>query len=255
MKPTKEMIKAGKKHHDLKIWPEYFERVLDGTKTFEVRLNDRDFRDGDTVTLKEFEPSKDKYTGREASFTIGYVSGKLINGYVVFSLLKPAALKAQHGGWQPIESAPTTGESVLLYLYCPDKKCEGVTTGYWTEHNGGGWVYNGFLGIVTHWQPLPAPPGEAEQPQPTSEYKRGMLRGNVVLFDALNWVMHVINGTSKSGEVCSLSEFEEAMDNAMDVLKQYAPAAPAQTVEELIKSEINKLQAIRHRAIRQEAGE
>lgn len=81
--------------HELKIWPEYYARVLDGTKTFEIRDNDRSFQKGDTVILKEFDPSpvnpSDKipkgYTGSEdLEFTIGYVH-VLTKDTVVFSLL------------------------------------------------------------------------------------------------------------------------------------------------------------------------
>lgn len=38
-------------NHELKLPEPYFTAVLDGTKTFEVRRNDRSFQTGDTVTL------------------------------------------------------------------------------------------------------------------------------------------------------------------------------------------------------------
>jgi Domain of unknown function (DUF3850) len=95
--------------HELKIWPQYFSRVADGTKTFEVRKNDRGFQLGDTICLKEFDPDeewlsdnglpgqaggwinhKGKYSGRELEFTIGYVL-PIDAERVVFSLLKATA--------------------------------------------------------------------------------------------------------------------------------------------------------------------
>lgn len=42
--------------HELKIWPQYYCRVADGTKTFEVRENDRGFQPGDEVVLREYNP-------------------------------------------------------------------------------------------------------------------------------------------------------------------------------------------------------
>lgn len=87
------------RHHDLKIWPIYFERVRNGTKTFEVRNNDRDFQAGDTVTLKEFDnslPEHQALTGRCLDFSIGYVlrideiaPHPIGCDRVVFSLLPP----------------------------------------------------------------------------------------------------------------------------------------------------------------------
>lgn len=82
--------------HDLKIWPQYYARVADGSKTFEIRHNDRGFQPGDTVVLKEWDPTpknpSDKsipvgYTGSpELSYTVGYVH-ILDADTVVFSLL------------------------------------------------------------------------------------------------------------------------------------------------------------------------
>ena len=48
-----------------KIWPEFFDQVASGEKTFEVRLADFDIELGDTLVLKEWDPSTRKYTGRE----------------------------------------------------------------------------------------------------------------------------------------------------------------------------------------------
>ena len=44
--------------HDLKTWPEYFHQILARKKTFELRLNDRDFQVGDTLRLIEFDPCR-----------------------------------------------------------------------------------------------------------------------------------------------------------------------------------------------------
>lgn len=62
-----------RQNHDLKIWPEFFDAVKRGQKTFEVRENDRHFRVADTVTLKEWLPTTKTYTGREAICSITYV--------------------------------------------------------------------------------------------------------------------------------------------------------------------------------------
>lgn len=81
--------------HELKIWPQYFCRIMDGTKTFEVRNNDRGFQAGDTVLLREYNNSDEAlitgYTGKAREFTIGYVF-PIDEETVVFSLLPPPAV-------------------------------------------------------------------------------------------------------------------------------------------------------------------
>ncbi len=86
--------------HELKIWPQYYARVADGSKTFEVRKNDRNFQMGDTVELRYFDPEflpsvlftedeiqkmhDQKYP--RLTFKIGFILPQE-NGTVVFSLL------------------------------------------------------------------------------------------------------------------------------------------------------------------------
>ena len=92
-------------NHDLKIWPKFYQRVKDGSKTFEVRNNDRSFQMGDTVTLREWDPepinstvplSPPKgYTESEPlNFKIGYIH-VLHRTEVIFSLLPIQKPKAQ----------------------------------------------------------------------------------------------------------------------------------------------------------------
>jgi ASC-1-like (ASCH) protein len=42
--------------HELKVMPQYFQRIVTGQKTFEIRFNDRDYQVGDTLFLKEHDP-------------------------------------------------------------------------------------------------------------------------------------------------------------------------------------------------------
>lgn len=83
--------------HELKILPQYYCRVADGSKTFEIRRNDRGFQSGDTVILREWcdEPitKTDKdlaekgYTdSKPLEFLIGYIY-MLSSDQIVFSLL------------------------------------------------------------------------------------------------------------------------------------------------------------------------
>ena len=59
--------------HDLKIWPQFFDAVVDGRKRAELRKNDRDFRDGDILNLREFDPYQEKYTGRGVTVLVTHV--------------------------------------------------------------------------------------------------------------------------------------------------------------------------------------
>ena len=42
--------------HHLKTWPDVFAATRFGLKSFDLRINDRDFKVGDYLILEEFEP-------------------------------------------------------------------------------------------------------------------------------------------------------------------------------------------------------
>jgi hypothetical protein len=69
----------GVKIHELKTWPVYFEAMRAGYKTFEYRLNDRDFQPGDILALREYTPtqpdgnSTESYTGRTMRVRVTYI--------------------------------------------------------------------------------------------------------------------------------------------------------------------------------------
>ena len=74
--------------HELKIWPEFFEPTLKGIKHFEARLNDRGFKVGDILILKEYNITRDEYTGRELRKTVEYIledHAFVREGYVIMS--------------------------------------------------------------------------------------------------------------------------------------------------------------------------
>ncbi len=56
-----------------KIWPEYFDAVASGKKKYELRLNDFDVKEGDTLILEEWNPETKEYTGRRVEKKVTYV--------------------------------------------------------------------------------------------------------------------------------------------------------------------------------------
>jgi len=62
--------------HNLKTLPSFYAAIIDGSKTFEVRDNDRDFAVGDKLVLRETEPGEHGggiLTGRETTCLVTYV--------------------------------------------------------------------------------------------------------------------------------------------------------------------------------------
>ncbi len=56
-----------------KAIPELFEKVLSGEKTFDARLDRFECKPGDTLVLREWDPKKEKYTGRKLEKKVTYV--------------------------------------------------------------------------------------------------------------------------------------------------------------------------------------
>jgi len=101
--------------HDLKTWPQYFARLVDGSKTFEVRKDDRGYQTGDTLVLREFDPNRCRlgsacaggpdgpnrcpgHTGRLLRFQVGFIYrqgvGLDCGDHIVMSLI-PATETAE----------------------------------------------------------------------------------------------------------------------------------------------------------------
>lgn len=93
------------KEHVLKVWPEYYQSVVDGIKPFEFRRDDRDYKVGDTLRLREWNPDyidgyteaqmEAAYTGRETVRIVTYKlpggAFGLPKGLCILGLAAPAA--------------------------------------------------------------------------------------------------------------------------------------------------------------------
>ena len=81
------------KVHYLKTNAEYFEAVFSGVKTFELRLNDRNFEVNDHLILLEYFPETSSNSGRFCSFRISYILDLQIffpdlRNWVILSIVK-----------------------------------------------------------------------------------------------------------------------------------------------------------------------
>ena len=59
--------------HELKTWPKYFQEIFRGDKDFEVRKNDRDYKLGQELVLREYNPDTKEFTGRILHRSIKYI--------------------------------------------------------------------------------------------------------------------------------------------------------------------------------------
>ena len=75
--------------HELKILPQYYEPMAKRLKMFELRKNDRGYRVGDTLRLREWDG--EHYTGRQQDRYVCYIlhgTGEygLSQGYCIMGL-------------------------------------------------------------------------------------------------------------------------------------------------------------------------
>lgn len=77
--------------HNLKTWPEFYNAIAGGEKTFDLRKDDRGFHVGDVLCMQEWSPRTKEYTGRELAVTVTYiVSGfGLQPGWVAMGFGRP----------------------------------------------------------------------------------------------------------------------------------------------------------------------
>ena len=109
------------KIHDLKTLPEYFEAVDSGAKPFEVRFNDRDFKAGDVLNLREY--SDGEYTGRVLHREISYVldaPAYCKEGFVVLGLAQIVGEDAVKELYADIEKADECFREFCLGKPCQD---------------------------------------------------------------------------------------------------------------------------------------
>lgn len=59
--------------HELKTWPEFFQAIKHGFKTWELRKNDRDYQLGDYLNLREYNPITKEYTKDKLLKRVNYI--------------------------------------------------------------------------------------------------------------------------------------------------------------------------------------
>ncbi len=90
--------------HELKVWKTFFDDIWTEKKKFEIRKNDRNFRVGDTLHLKEYDHQVGEYTGMSVMMIVthvfGYSNGAgefgLKPGYVIMSMEPLFPLKDEY---------------------------------------------------------------------------------------------------------------------------------------------------------------
>lgn len=83
--------------HIVKSWSMFYNDILTGERTSDIRKNDRRYAVGDFLVLREFDPVNNEYTGREQLVEITYMqqnksnpcaisNDALKDGYAVLSI-------------------------------------------------------------------------------------------------------------------------------------------------------------------------
>jgi hypothetical protein len=56
-----------------KVWPDYYQKILDDEKHYELRLADFECNPGDVLVLREWDPETKEYTGRKMEKSVTFV--------------------------------------------------------------------------------------------------------------------------------------------------------------------------------------
>jgi hypothetical protein len=73
-------------HHELKIEIPFYEAVVSGDKTFEIRYNDRGFQKGDTILLRPYRGASFDSTRPDIKAMITYLTNyNQKDGWCVFA--------------------------------------------------------------------------------------------------------------------------------------------------------------------------
>lgn len=94
--------------HVLKCESIYFRALIDGAKTFEVRLADRDYQIGDVLLLREYIAEKRAYTGRFHLVVVTYMLEGPFRGLLNEDAVAMAINPLLHGYHQepPLQGPP-----------------------------------------------------------------------------------------------------------------------------------------------------
>jgi len=76
------------RHIRKKTWPEYFEKVLSGEKTAEIRLADFYVDVGDVLVLEEWDPFTEEYTGRKIEKVVDKKYHIMLNQFWTLSAIQ-----------------------------------------------------------------------------------------------------------------------------------------------------------------------
>ena len=152
------------KVHELKTLPVYFEAIKNGTKTFEVRKNDRNFQSGDMLLLREYDPAIGYIGSNDISVLVAFIlsdTDYVKSGYVCMSIKTSIgtikAEKCRHRLSTIQQSYPGHMDEMLKELDEIEDKAKqwddaqedielvkafelAIEHGYWTRENRQEWI-------------------------------------------------------------------------------------------------------------------
>lgn len=116
--------KVKNKVHDIKIATSYYEDIVSGKKSFELRKNDRGYKEGDSIKMLEFDDGK--HTGRTIDADIIYLLEEytgLQEGYCILGI----AVTTHRGEVSETDTGNITGQmSIKNYKFMnePEREAE-----------------------------------------------------------------------------------------------------------------------------------